>query len=166
MPYAEVIFETGSKSVVSYEDESELKAFLAEHDRRARNGEPGAPQEQYGRNDVDAADFTNMPSLDAMKSRPAERVSKVLTYKEHPADLHETGVPVDTVRELVSGMADNEGNIDHEQLIRALRDEVSPVYPQDQGRLQSMYKADADGELDLSFLDSSSAGGSFTGGDE
>ncbi|HEY9657021.1 MAG TPA: hypothetical protein V6C65_01055, partial [Allocoleopsis sp.] len=124
--------------------------------RRAVNGEPGAPQDQVARNDISAADFNNMPSLDRMKDRPAERIHKVYTYSEHPADLHETGVNADSVHSLVEGMS-KQGKVDHEQLIRALRDEVSPVYPQDQGRLNSMYKADPDSELDLSFLDS--AGG-------
>lgn len=156
MPYAEVIFETGAKSIVSYDSEDELKDFVTEHMRRVTTGEPGAPQEQYGRNDVSPADFNNMPSLDKMKDRPAERVHKVFLYNEHPVDLHTKGADASTLHTLVEGMTDKDGRVDHEQLIRALRDEVSPVYPVDQGRLESQYKAEAVGELDLSFLDGGS----------
>jgi hypothetical protein len=77
----------------------------------------------------------------------------VLLYSSHPADLHNETVSADTAKSLVDGMA-KDGNIDPHQLIRAMRDELSPVYPQDQGRLNSMYKADESNELDLSGIDS------------
>lgn len=157
--YAEVIFEPGSKSVVSYENESELKNFVREHHRRAVNGEPGAPQNQTERLDLDPNDFAVMPTLDRMKDRPAERINKVLLYDKHPADLYDSKVPSSTIQQLVEGMASDEGTVDHEQLIRALRDEASPVYPQDQGRHESIYKAESTGELDLSFLNANTPEG-------
>jgi hypothetical protein len=151
--YAEVIFEPGSKSIVSYDDQAELEGFLAEHHRRAMNGEPGAPQDQEVRGDIDYSD-PGMVHPDRARLRPAERITKVFLYGEtHPADLHPTGVAVNSIQSLVTGMADENGVVDEQQLIRALRDEVSPVYPQDQGRHESLYKADAQGELDLSFLE-------------
>lgn len=153
--YAEVIFEPGSHSIVSYEDEQELKDFVLEHHRRAVNGEPGAPQDQVLRADLSPADFAVMPSIDRMKDRPAERIKRVYLYDKHPVDIHPTRANASSVNSLVSGMADENGTIDHEQLIRALRDEVSPVYPVDQGRHESIYKASASGELDLSFLEGS-----------
>lgn len=152
MKYAEVIFETGSKSVLSYETEDDVKKFVMEHHRRAVNGEPGAAQNQSMRPDLSAADFAVMPSLDRMKERPAERISRVLLYDAHPAELHNSRVDVSTLKTLIDGMAGPDGRLDHEQLIGALRDEASPVFPQNQGRLESIYKADATGEMDLSFL--------------
>lgn len=153
--YAEVIFEPGSKSIVSYDDPAELEFFLAEHHRRALAGEPGAPQDQVVRGDIDYSD-PGMVHPDRAKLRPAERITKVLLYGDtHPADLHPTGVAITTIQSLVTGMADENGVVDEQQLVRALRDEVSPVYPQDQGRHESLYKAEAQGELDLSFLEGS-----------
>lgn len=153
--FAEVIFEPGSKSIMSYESEDELKGFVTEHHRRAVNGLPGAPQDQTARPDLDASDFAVMPSLDRMKERPAERVSRVLLYDKHPVDLYSSRVSTSTIGQLVTGMADSEGTVDHEQLTRALRDEASPVYPNDQGRHESLFKAESTGELDLAFLDNS-----------
>jgi len=127
--HAEVIYETGAHSVVSFDDIDELKAGLAEHHRRAISGE-----------DAQA----NLP-------RPAERVSKVIIYPEHPAgDTPDYSVDADTVSSLLSGMAQS-GKINGNQLIEAVRDEMSPVYPVDQGRHQSMYKAEGE-ELPLDFL--------------
>lgn len=150
--YAEIIFETGAKSVISYEDEDELKNFLTEHHRRAVQGLPGASQDQEERSDIDYSQPGNVHP-DRAKQRPAERIFNVLEYGDtHPADLHPVGVDVKTVKELIEGMADEDGRIDDQQLIRALRDEVSPVYPVSQGHRESIYKADAENELDLEFL--------------
>lgn len=150
--YAEIIFETGAKSLLVYENESEVEAFVREHHRRAISGEPGATQDQVLRADLGPEDFAVMPSIDQMKSRPAERVSKVYLYNEHPGDTYDSRVSVDTVKTLIDGMAGDGNTINHEQLVAALRDEASPVHIQDQGRLESFYKVDADGELDLAFL--------------
>lgn len=157
MPYAEVIFEPGASSVLYFESEDELKGFLLEHNNRAIAGQPGAPQDQVERADLDPSDFAIMPSLDRMKSRPAERVSRVLIYENHPAELYNSRVSADTVNSLVAGMASDDGTIDHEQLVRALRDEASPVYPLDQGQHESLYKTEASGEMDLAFLESGAA---------
>jgi hypothetical protein len=146
--HAEVIFETGAHSVVSYDDEAELKSFLSEHNRRATTGEFGAAQDYVPRGDIE-------PELAAQASRtasrPAERIHKVLLYSDHPVDLHSSAVNADTAKNLIDGMAVG-GEFNHEQLVQALRDEASAMYPQDQGRLHSMFKAQEDGELDLAFL--------------
>lgn len=147
--HAEIIFETGAKSVLSYDDEAELKAFLGEHHRRAVNGEPGASQDYQERTDIEPELATQ---AQRNSTRPAERITSVLLYDEHPADLHDESVSVDTLADLVSGMS-KDGKVDPQQLIRALRDEVSPVYPQDQGRHASIYKAEESGQLDLTGID-------------
>jgi len=133
MQYAEVLFETGSKSIMSFEDEDELKGFLSEHHRRAVEGEAGGPTGQ-----------------------PAERVKKVLLYDNHPGDNDNTMVNASNISTLVSGMS-KKGELDGYQLMAAIRDEMSPVYPVDQGKHESFYKTSDNGELDLSFLEGDKA---------
>lgn len=156
MGYAEVIYETGDKSVVSFDTLDELKAGLFEHNRRAINGEPGSAQDYLERDDIE-------PELSRQAARvaerPAERVKRVLLYDKHPADFSPVGnegnQPVDaaTVVDLVSGMTDSAGKINLHQLNNAMRDEASPVYPRSQGRHESMFKMKELEELDMSFLD-------------
>lgn len=119
--YAEIVFETGSKSVTQVDDLDELKAFAQEHHRRAVNGEAGGPT---GHN--------------------AERIKKVLLYENHPGDdTNSDQLDAQTVSDLISGMAGNKGKVSMSQLVAALRDEASPVYTLDQGRHASQFKADA-----------------------
>lgn len=134
MKHAEVIFEPGAKSVVSYESEDELKSFLSNHHNRAVRGDVGGPT-----------------------GHPAERVTKVLLYDQHPAN-YGVGNRLDaaSVNSLIQSMA-SDGQVDVFRLIAALRDEVSPVYPQDQGRHESQYKMPESDELDLSFLSDDNA---------
>lgn len=127
---AEVIFETGSKSVLDNVTEDELKSFLTEHNRRAQAGDVGGPT-----------------------GHPAERISKVLLYDQHPATYNPGAkVSADALATLIDGMKDANGQVDSAQLIAAINDEISPTYPQDQGRHESIYKMPETGELDLSFL--------------
>lgn len=63
MPFFEVVFETGDKSVAFYESDDEARRALEAHHARAINGEAGGPT-----------------------GRPAERVKHVLKYDQHPAD--------------------------------------------------------------------------------
>lgn len=129
MNHAEIVFEPGSKSVVSYDNEQELKDFIQEHHSRALAGEAGGPT-----------------------GHPAERVTKVLLYDQHPANWGAGGrVWSDKTKELIDGMT-QDNSFDLHQLTTALRDEVSPVFTQDQGRHESLYKMKETGELDLSFL--------------
>ena len=153
MPYAEVIYETGAKSVVHYDSLDELKAGLKEHHRRAISGEPGSAQDQTMRDDLNPSDFGVLPSLDQMKSRPAERVHKVITYEVHPDDFNMEGlVHTEELTKLIDGMS-KDGVVDANQLRSALRDEVSPVFPNDQGRHESIYKMNGT-DLPVGFLES------------
>jgi hypothetical protein len=154
--HAEVIFEDGSKSIIEGEEDG-IKSFLTEHHQRALDGKPGAPQDQEERTDLSPEDFTNMPPIEFLKSRPAVRIYKVYTYDGHPMDLVPTTADAKELKSLIDGMA-HEGQVDPEQLVRAVRDEVSPVFPVDQGLRESIYKAEADGEMDLSFLPTSESG--------
>jgi len=129
MPFAEVIYEPGSKSVVHYDDVEKLKAGLKEHNDRAKSGAYGGPA-----------------------GGPAERVTKVILYSTHPAEFRaDNKVSVEILRNLITGMAGDHDSVDANQLISAIRDETSPTFPLDQGRHESMYKMTGT-ELDLSFL--------------
>jgi hypothetical protein len=151
MPYAEVIYEDGSNSLVAFESEEELQEGLANHHQRALDGAPGAAQDQTERTDLDPSDFTNMPPLEFMMSRPAVRIHEVNIYEEDPTTGYtDKQLDAKAVTELVKGMTD-QGTVDMEQLIQALRDEASPVYPVTQGQRASIWKAEGT-PLDLGFL--------------
>ena len=132
MPYAEVIYETGAKSVVSVDDVEAFKAGLAEQHRRATEGEHAS---EY-------------------QARPAERVKRVFMYDKHPAGDDPTNdvVSADKVSELITGMT-KDNTLSAHQLVQALRDEISPVYPLDQGNHESMFKKSGTEMTDLSFLE-------------
>lgn len=161
MSYAEVIYETGASSTVSFESLDELKAGLAEQHRRAVNGEPGATQDYTERTDIEP-ELARQASQVA--NRPAERIKRVFLFKTHPADLMPVGnegvMPVDAeaVSKLVEGMTGSDGKLNMHQLTTALRDEASPVLTTRAGKFESHYKMEPAEELDLAFLDS--AGGS------
>lgn len=151
--HAEVIYETGAHSVVSYDDLDELKTGLKAHHRRAVEGDPGSAQDWSERSDIDPEEARG---AHAIATRPAERVKRVFLYDEHPGgnDPSNDSVDANTVNTLVAGMTQSDGKLPAFQLISALRDELSPVHPTDQGRHESMYKADGEEMTDLSFLDS------------
>lgn len=159
MKYAEVIYETGDKSVVSYDDLDELKGGLYEQHRRAIAGEPGSAQDYNTRSDLGAAEEA---AAHRIATRPAERVKRVILYDTHPADLvsvgNEGNQPIDSqqAHKLVDAMTQGDGSLNMHQLTQALRDEASPVYPVDQGRHESMFKMGGE-ELDMTFLDSAGA---------
>lgn len=132
--HAEIIYEPGSKSVVSYETDDELKAALKEQHSRAISGNTGGPG-----------------------GAPAERISKVVLYDKHPGDDNGGVVSAANVGTLVSEMTQSDGTLNANQLISALREEMSPTYPQDQGAHNSMYKMTGT-EMDMGFLDDSSGG--------
>lgn len=129
MKYAEVIYEPGSKSVVSYEDLAELEAALTEQHRRAKSGELGGPA-----------------------GGPAERVTRIISYDVHPADYNsDSVVHTNELTTLVEGMTGSDSCVSIEQLRSALADEASPTYPNDQGRHESMFKMNGE-ELSTEFL--------------
>ena len=65
--YAEIIYETGNKSVACYEDEAELLSAVKAHHERAKTGQP---------------------ALSSVPGVPAERILKVEIYDKHPNDLN------------------------------------------------------------------------------
>jgi hypothetical protein len=176
--HAEIVYEDGSHSIVQYDDESELQAFLTENHRRVVNGEPSAPQDLTPRHDLDPNDpvfagRTPDAMADVISNRPGFRVKRVFLYDNHPADLVPVGndgnmpVKVTTVQELLTGMAGAESGpdatVNMHQLTQALRDEASPVYSVNPGKFESHYKMPETSELDLSFLDNNATPGTSEG---
>lgn len=77
--FYEVIYEDGTHSIASYDNDEEMLRAVKEHHRRAMSGEPALPAEQSAiRSDVTDA---GNPLFEI----PATRVKKVLRYAEHPA---------------------------------------------------------------------------------
>lgn len=129
--YAEVIYETGSHSVVSVDNLEELKEGLLNQHNRAREGAAGGP---------------------AMHS--AERVKKVLLYKEHPADYNAGGLlPVNTIKDVVEGIAMG-GEVSIEQLRNALVVAAQPIKSLDEisSPHDSIFRAKESSELDLGYM--------------
>lgn len=116
MGYAEIVFETGARSLMQYDNESEVADFVKTHTERAMAGEPGGPT-----------------------GHPAERVARVYYYDSHPSE-EDKAVSADALKSLVDGMA-HDGVLNVDQLRAAIRDEASPTYPVSQGRFASNYKA-------------------------
>jgi hypothetical protein len=126
--HAEVIFETGSKSVVHYDDEQELRDFVNEHTNRAVSGERGGPT-----------------------GHAAERISKVLLYDEHPGNYASHGLLYSAaVESLVKGLTDDDKKtINVWDLIAALRREVNATNIGEVGPHDSLFKMQHTGELAL-----------------
>lgn len=125
MKYAEVIYETGDKSVVSYDDLSKLEGAITEQHRRAKAGEDAGPQ----------------------TGRPAERVSRVLLYDEHPADAYTNTISADKLAQIASGLSVG-GEVSQNELVSALSDSNSPIVTTEANRHDSMFKAQETQELE------------------
>lgn len=135
MQFAEVIYETGSKSVVSYEDLDALKAALSDQHNRAISGQAGGPT-----------------------GHRAERVKSVLLYNEHPGNLNANGLlPVELLESAIPAMLESlvtdDKLVNVWELIARLRNLLTPLTnAQTTGPHDSMHLAGADGELSMDFL--------------
>jgi hypothetical protein len=137
--FAEVIYETGSHSVMSYESEDELKRALKAHHDRAVNGAPGGPT-----------------------GHPAERVKSVLLYDRHPADFNPAmSMSKDVMDKEVSQALelhanDQEGAVGIEQAAAQIRRLADPLDHQaiEESPHNSMFRMPETGNLDLAFLGS------------
>lgn len=91
--YYEVIYEDGSHSVASYENDEEALSAVQEHHDRAKDG--GAAQEG--------------------SSRPAARVAKVFAYDEHPGTyvgkIDKKALKGDSAEALLSEMREMESPV-------------------------------------------------------
>ena len=125
----EVIYETGSHSVVQPENEEDAKEALKEQHRRASAGEQGGPT-----------------------GHAAERVKRVLVYDDHPANILNTmhkDEALARAKEVVNELADENGVVD----LSAVGREIEYRPRVESGPHESNYRMDETDELDLSFLD-------------
>jgi len=111
MPFYEIIFETGAHSVAFYEDDNEAKqAVQAAHERAVSGGRSMS---------------------DGNESGPAERVTKVLVYDEHPATLNEEQtLSADVAEKMVKDAvkrSSEDGVISVPVLAAAVRDFTNPM---------------------------------------
>ena len=127
--YAEIIFETGSKSLMKIDNMDDAKEALKEQHRRAMQGEPGGPVGQS-----------------------AERIKEVLLYDEHPGGLRENGL-LDTksIKEAVDKVALGD-QVSAWEAIAAIRDTLNPL-SNDETAHTSKYEMKESGKLDLGFLE-------------
>lgn len=126
MPFAELIFETGNKSVAYYETEEEMLSAVKAHHDRALAGQPAI------------ADVPNVP---------AERVVKVEVYGDtHPDDYNKTvsaEVAEKAVKEAIKAVTDENGVLAITELAGAIRDSATPLVTEPEGPHDSMYRMES-----------------------
>lgn len=127
MPFFEVIFETGEHSIMQADDQSYILSFANTHHARAKAGLPGGPA-----------------------GYPAERVVRILTYDEDPAELSASpflskDVAASTIKQAAS-ISTEDGVLD----VNAFIHEMAPVAIVDTEAHESNYSAAETGEIDPS----------------
>lgn len=127
MPFYETIFETGSRAVAEYKNDKEATDAITAHHEKAVTGQPGGPT-----------------------GHPAERVVKVLKYKEHPATLNENmTMSKDVLKKEVDTILKDCGEVINVlELAAKIRDIVNP-HVNEMGVHESQYKMEAEKELEL-----------------
>src|SRR5438876_393751 len=102
--FAEVIYETGSSSVVESSDEAQLLAGLNDQHGRAVKGQVGGPARH-----------------------PAERVKKVLLYDNHPGELNpDSTLSADEVKSRIAEYMKGKDVVDLNDLAAYVRDLTYP----------------------------------------
>src|SRR6516164_7785968 len=120
--YYEVIYETGTHSIVSGESDEEVLGGLRAHQARATAGDLGGPA-----------------------GHPAERISKILVYDRHPGDYAlsmTSDVAQAELAELIKKVTDANGVVDTDMLQAEIRRLADPVDNESmlQSRHNSMFK--------------------------
>lgn len=129
MPYFEIVYETGTHSVACYDDENEaISAVQAQHER-ATGGAEGGPT-----------------------GHPAERVTMVLMYEEHPATYgEEQTASADELTKALKDAVGKEPVVSAPEVLAQLRELNSPLVPEAETSQESMYKAPEIKKLKLPF---------------
>lgn len=135
MPFYELIFETGAKSVAMYEDDAEALRATQAHHLRAVNGETA---------------LASASGSDPQSDRPAERIVKVLKYDQHPGDFMESQAlsATDVTKAVTAAIKDAQVGdlVSVPEVAAAVRELTSPVVA-DAGRQDSMFKAPELGDV-------------------
>lgn len=127
MPFYEVIYETGSKSVAEYpDDEAAIAAVTAQH-QKATTGQPGGPT-----------------------GHPAERVVKVLAYDQHPGDYgQDMTMSKDVAKKALDEIMKGQGEVVNVMDLAARVRELANPHADDVGVHDSQYKMKEERELAL-----------------
>lgn len=150
MSYYEVIFETGSHSIMQGESDEEVLGALKEQNRRASAGEAGRGSSTE-RSDLQPGDAGYNPSL---VDYPAERVVKVLKYDEHPADYNQDmTMSADVLKSELDSYLEGKDVVNLMELSGWARDLANPVKTEIDSPHDSQFKAEETEELDLSSID-------------
>lgn len=119
MPFYEVIFETGSHSVAEYADDAEALSAIGAHHDRAITGAVGGPS-----------------------GHPAERIKRVLKYKDHPGDYNASQlVTTDQIVEELNLLSMGTDSVSAPEAMSAIALAASPVLDTRETPHESMYKA-------------------------
>lgn len=133
MPFYEVIYETGSKSVAFADSDEEMARGLENQHTRAKSGLPGGPT-----------------------GHAAERIAKVLVYDKHPDNLNPSQtVSADVAKKVVDAavksVEDENGVVAlHDLSLNILGSANPAVDGKDMQQLESMYKMKEQRALDSS----------------
>lgn len=108
MNYYEVIYETGTHSIIAADSDEEALRGLVAHHARAVQGETGGPT-----------------------GHPAERIKKVLKYDKHPMEDSITAtVKSEDLKTLVNEIIDEKtlgDQVSVEEVLASVRVQTSPV---------------------------------------
>jgi hypothetical protein len=120
MPFYEIIYETGTKSVVYNDSEEEMLEGVKAQHQRALKGEPGGPT-----------------------GHPAERVVKIEVYEKHPNEYNveqvmSAEVMTKEVTELIKSKADA-GSVSIPEIANAVRGLSHPMLDE-AGPHESIFK--------------------------
>jgi hypothetical protein len=152
--YYEVIYETGNSSIISADSDEEALAGLKEHHRRAMSGETGRG-ESTARSDLSPGEQGFNP---AVMDYPAERISRVLKYDDHPATFGEDQtVSKDEFNTALKNYLKDTGDVINVMEVAAfIRDMTNSQKAELEGVHDSRYKMAETEELDLSSLEEGS----------
>lgn len=146
MPFYEVVYETGNRSVMSADSDEEAIQALQNHHERALKGEPGrgtsTARMDLGEDAPQVFDY------------PAERIARVFVYEKHPVEYNEEmTMSADVLKKEVSEALKGKTVINVMGVAAQVRDLANPVYFEEEiGRHDSQFKMKEDKELDLPFL--------------
>jgi hypothetical protein len=149
MPFYEIIFEPGTKSVAFYDSDEEALDALGAHHAKALAGQSATPQSMT-RTDLAPGEFRNPGNW------VAERIKRVLVYDDHPATHMENQImPADELKKELGAVIDEislGGEVSVMELAARVRALSDPMVD-NAGAQESQFKATEVRELDLSGLE-------------
>lgn len=150
MPFYEIIYETGNRSVIQADSDEEAMQGIKNHHQRAAKGEVGRG-ESTERTDLSPGEAGYNPMV---MDYPAERIARVLVYENHPGTYAEDQtVSKEVFNEQLKAYLADKDVVNVMDFSAFARDLVDP-HAQPEARHDSQYKMEEESELDLSGIDS------------